>query len=176
MTFAVEGRKRSLQSYSIHHQLWIKSSAASSLSSPTHRFHLNFSLKEKTRTRWRRLVEGLINWRTSYVEISYRLSLTFQSSTLRFHKDNLRHLSRFPDFFVTKRILPSSLVLPGNILVLTSRPMSLSLLSFPIFQFLVQGFIRCQYLSSCNVETLMGSMERFQTPIKYENPVKASSG
>ena len=23
----------------------------------------------------------------------------------RFHKDNLRHLSRFPDFFVTKRIL-----------------------------------------------------------------------
>ena len=27
------------------------------------------------------------------------------SSTLRFHKDNLRHLSRFPDFFVTKRIL-----------------------------------------------------------------------
>ena len=27
------------------------------------------------------------------------------SSTLQFHKDNLRHLSRFPDFFVTKRIL-----------------------------------------------------------------------
>ena len=30
------------------------------------------------------------------------------SSTLRFHKDNLRHLSRFPDFFVTKRILSTS--------------------------------------------------------------------
>ena len=27
------------------------------------------------------------------------------STTLRFHKDNLRHLSRFPGFFVTKRIL-----------------------------------------------------------------------
>ena len=27
------------------------------------------------------------------------------SSTLRFHKDNLRHLSQFPDFYVTKRIL-----------------------------------------------------------------------
>ena len=31
------------------------------------------------------------------------------SSTLRFHKDNLRHLSRFPDFFVTKRILSTHL-------------------------------------------------------------------
>ena len=30
------------------------------------------------------------------------------SSTLRFHKDNLRHLSRFPDFFVTKRILSTA--------------------------------------------------------------------
>jgi hypothetical protein len=26
---------------------------------------------------------------------------------IQFHKDNLRHLSRFPDFFVTKRILSS---------------------------------------------------------------------
>ena len=124
MTFAVEGRKRSLQSYSIHHQLWIKSSAASSLSSPTHRFHLNFSLKEKTRTRWRRLVEGLINWRTSYVEISYRLSLTFQSSTLRFHKDNLRHLSRFPDFFVTKRILSTWTTDPPDDPPTTGRSLS----------------------------------------------------
>ena len=29
----------------------------------------------------------------------------FPSPQERFHKDNLRHLSRFPDFFVTKRIL-----------------------------------------------------------------------
>jgi hypothetical protein len=28
----------------------------------------------------------------------------------QFHKDNLRHLSRFPDFFVTKRILSSLVV------------------------------------------------------------------
>ena len=30
--------------------------------------------------------------------------------TLQFHKDNLRHLSRFPDFFVTKRILSTFLL------------------------------------------------------------------
>jgi len=32
-------------------------------------------------------------------------SLVPERSRKRFHKDNLRHLSRFPDFFVFKRIL-----------------------------------------------------------------------
>ena len=32
----------------------------------------------------------------------------FGSNHLRFHKDNLRHLSRFPDFFVFKRILSTA--------------------------------------------------------------------
>ena len=31
--------------------------------------------------------------------------LSLITTKRRFHKDNLRHLSRFPDFFVTKRIL-----------------------------------------------------------------------
>ena len=38
-----------------------------------------------------------------------RCQVSGSSSTLQFHKDNLRHLSRFPDFFVTKRILSTDI-------------------------------------------------------------------
>ena len=42
-------------------------------------------------------------------------------SRIHFHKDNLRHLPRFPDFFVTFRILSSLAVSSSLFLYLTAK-------------------------------------------------------